>query len=358
MPSATKLPWRSRLERWYADSLQRKGLVYWALADEAVLFRWVMQKRRKKFLQQPERAARLPVPVIIVGNVVAGGAGKTPVVIALVQALQQQGYQPGVLARGYQPQGQRGSKTASAPQEVTRYTLPQDCGDEPALIQQHTQVPVFVHANRIAAGQALLQRYPDTDILVLDDGLQHYALARDVELVVFDRRGAGNGRYLPAGPLREPLDRPRDATLFVSTAIKPELCAQSPAFEITLSAGALYRLSDPQQTRPLSALSGQTVAAFAGIGDPERFFQTLREAGAQVEAHPLSDHYEFHVNPFQATQQAHIVMTEKDAVKCAKLPDYLNDDRLWVLPVEAQLSEALVALILNKLGKSHGPETT
>ena len=352
MTGKPQLPLRSRLERWYADSLQRKGLVYWALTEEAALFRWVMQRRRKKYLQQPETAVRLPVPVIIVGNIVAGGAGKTPIVIALVQALQQQGYRPGVLARGYQPKGRAQGKEAL---EVKSDSAVQACGDEPLLIRQQTQVPVFVHPNRVLAGQTLLQRYPDTNVLVLDDGLQHYALVRDVELVVFDRRGTGNGRFLPAGPLREATDRPRDATLFVDTAVKPELGANSPAFEVVMEAGALYRLYDPQQTMPLSDLSGQEMAAFAGIGDPERFFQTLRGVGAKVEAHPLSDHYEFEVNPFQATQKKMIVITEKDAVKCAQLNAYINDDRLWVLPVKTPLNPSLMALIVNKLGKAHGP---
>jgi tetraacyldisaccharide 4'-kinase len=351
MQASTRLPLRSRLERWYADSLQQRGLVFWAFAEEALLFRWVMHRRRKKFLQQPETAVRLPVPVIIVGNIVAGGAGKTPIVIALVQALQQQGYRPGVLARGYQPKGRTRNLEAL---EVSADSPPQTCGDEPVLIQQHTQVPVFVHPNRVMAGQTLLQRHPDTNVLVLDDGLQHYTLARDVELVVFDRRGMGNGRFLPAGPLREATHRPRDATLFVDTAAKPDLCANSPAFEVVMETGALYRLSDPQQTLPISGLSGQEVAAFAGIGDPERFFQTLAGAGAKIEAHPLSDHYEFEVNPFQATQKKIIVITEKDAVKCAKLNEYLNDDRLWVLPVKTPLDPGLMALIVNKLEKIHG----
>ena len=351
MAHQTRLPLRSRLERWYADSLQRRGLVYWALTEEAALFRWVMQRRRKKFLQQPETAVRLPVPVIIVGNIVAGGAGKTPIVIALAQALQQQGYRPGVLARGYQPKARAQGKEAL---EVKSDSTAQTSGDEPLLIRQQAQVPVFVHPNRVLAGQTLLQRYPDTNVLVLDDGLQHYALARDVELVVFDRRGTGNGRFLPAGPLREATDRPRDATLFVDTALKPELSDNSLAFEVVMEAGALYRLYDPQQTMLLSDLSGQEVAAFAGIGDPERFFQTLRALGAVVEEHPLSDHYEFEVNPLGSTKKKIIVMTEKDAVKCAANPEYVNDDRVWVLPVKTPLDPGLMALIANKLGKAHG----
>jgi tetraacyldisaccharide 4'-kinase len=222
------------------------------------------------------------------------------------------------------------------------------------LIRQLTQVPVFVHPNRALAGKTLLQRHPETNVLVLDDGLQHYALARDVELVVFDSRGTGNGRYLPAGPLRESPDRPRDATLFVNTCAMPELNAGSPAFEVVIQPGDLYRLSDPQHTLALNALSGKSVAAFAGIGDPGRFFQTLRQAGAEVEPHPLSDHYEFDFNPFNHTQRKMIVITEKDAVKCGRLPDYANDDRLWVLPVKTPLPTQLMDLIVNKLRKTHG----
>lgn len=374
------------LEHKYRASLQRKGAVYWALAPLSLLFAGLAKRRRVYFQTHPEKVTRLPVPVIVVGNIVIGGTGKTPVVIALVQALRQRGYNPGVIARGY-VRGDvggdaRGAKRTErrhhkhtpahrdAPLTVHADTDPALAGDEPVLIAQRTGVPVVVCPQRGQAGLFLLAAHPEVNILISDDGLQHYALAREVELVLFDARGAGNGRLLPAGPLRETLARPRDATLFVGTDIAPALASEAlktttPAFRIELRPGALYQLANPTHVQPLAQLAGKSVAAFAGIANPERFFATLHHVGAQVEAHPLPDHYAFSATTFDASRRSTCVITEKDAVKCARLPACRHDSRLWVLPVNAHLPEALLDLILSKisstfhlsLGNPHGRET-
>src|SRR5690606_5364172 len=194
---------RPQLETTLTRNWMRRGLLAWCLLPLACLFGLMAGLRRGFYRLGWLKSTRLPVPVIVVGNLFVGGTGKTPMVIFLVEALRAAGYQPGVISRGY------GSKE-SAPQAVTSASSPQAAGDEPLLIAQRTGCPVMVGRDRAAAAQALLARHPQVDLIISDDGLQHYALGRDVEIVLFDARGGGNGWLMPAGPLREPLSRPRD----------------------------------------------------------------------------------------------------------------------------------------------------
>lgn len=350
--ASPQVPWRDRIERRYADGLQRKGWVYWIFLIFSWMFRWFARRRRQYFLHHPDRSVQLPVPVIIVGNIVAGGTGKTPVVIALTQALRRHGAVPGVISRGYRSRNSDTSEVLA----VESTTSPQCCGDEALLVAQRTLAPVFVHPQRLKAAYALLKKHPEVNVLIFDDGLQHYAVARQFELVVFGRQGVGNGAYLPAGPLRESIGRERDATLFVAADPVPGLSADAPAFHLPLVPDALYRLSQPEVRLDLASLQGRHIAAFAGIGDPEKFFHTLRHAGAVVDGYALPDHYHFLDDPFQQTLRDMIVITEKDAVKCALNPAYRNDPRLWVLPVSVQLDDSLVHLILTKLSSSNEPK--
>ena len=307
------------------------------------------------------RSVRLEVPVIVVGNLTVGGSGKTPLVIALVMALRAAGYRPGVISRGY---GGAHSATRDAPLEVTpaseseATTDPGRTGDEPLLIRRRTGAPVFVSADRPRAARALLAAHPDVNLIISDDGLQHYALARDIEIAVFDSRGAGNGRQLPAGPLREPLARAAGLTALVhngSCDIAAKIGSHQgfPAWHpMQIQTLPAYRLIDPAQTCAPAELGSRSLlgkpgalTAVAGIGDPARFFRALRAFGLTIDEHPVPDHYALTHADLAAIQADVIVMTEKDALKCAAF----NDARIWVLPVEAHIDVALTNLILEKL---------
>ncbi len=317
------------------------------------------------------RVTRVPVPVIIVGNLTTGGSGKTPLVIALVEALRQAGHRPGVISRGYAGTHDANDTRGAAPLEIVNETDAAQSGDEPLLIRRRTGVPVFVSANRPAAAQALLAAHANVNVIISDDGLQHYALARDVEIAVFDARGAGNRRLLPAGPLREPLSRLASVTAVVHNGVSDTAAGPVDAvdavnavnavakigshqrfpasFKMQLAPLPCYQLIHPAETCDATLLAARTarstLAAVAGIGDPQRFFNTLRAQGLRFSEHPLPDHHAFTRDDLATIDADLIVMTEKDALKCVAF----NDARLWVLPVEAQLDPALVNLILEKL---------
>ncbi|HEY4375005.1 MAG TPA: tetraacyldisaccharide 4'-kinase [Burkholderiales bacterium] len=291
------------------------------------------------------KSERLPVPVLVVGNLTVGGAGKTPLTIALAQAFAACGYHPGVISRGY---GGNAGAAGDAPREVRVDSTPAQVGDEPLLIRR--VCPVFVGRRRAAAGRALLAAYPQTNLIITDDGLQHYALARDAEVAVFDTRGAGNGCLLPAGPLREPLSRKVDAVVFNGDPINT---VPGMGWRMDLRPGSLYRLDEPSQqcaAADFGATHGTAVAAIAGIGNPARFFSTLRGLGLKIEEHAFPDHHPYAASELAAIPAPLIVMTEKDAIKCAQF----RDPRVWVLPVAAQFDAGLVDLLLEKL---RGPQT-
>ncbi|HEX2532001.1 MAG TPA: tetraacyldisaccharide 4'-kinase [Burkholderiaceae bacterium] len=326
----------------------RRGPLACVLWPVSLLFRLLALLRRSLYHAGLLPTTRLPVPVIVVGNVLVGGTGKTPFVIWLIDALQRAGYVPGVVSRGY------GART-DAPQLVTAASAARDVGDEPLLIAGRTGVPVMVGRDRAAAAVALLRRYPHLDVVVSDDGLQHYALGRDLEIVLFDARGAGNGWLLPAGPLREPATRRCDFTVVNAAQVPPGLPRH--AIRMRLAGEFAERLSDPSQRLPLAALrpasgSGsryEKIVAAAGIGNPSRFFEMLRGAGLVFEAMPLPDHYRFDDDPFAGLQADIILVTEKDAVKCRQIEIFNDDPRLWVVPVTAHLDGALAEQILEKL---------
>jgi tetraacyldisaccharide 4'-kinase len=282
---------------------------------------------------------RLPVPVVVVGNLTVGGAGKTPLTIALAGALAARGRRPGIVSRGYGGDNAR-------PRAVDATASPALVGDEPLLIARRTGCPVWIGRDRVAAGRALLAAHPEVDVLLCDDGLQHYRLARDVEIAVFDGRGAGNGHLLPAGPLREPMAR--------LAAVDAVICHDSPAlalpagipaFAMHLRPGDFYRLDDPARTCTAAALAGRELHALAGIGDPGRFFRTLEGLGLEVVRHPFPDHHAYAPADLELAGAAILLMTEKDAVKCAGL----TPGEAWVLPVEAELPPAFIELVLEKI---------
>jgi tetraacyldisaccharide 4'-kinase len=285
------------------------------------------------------KPVRLPVPVIVVGNLIVGGAGKTPLTLWLAQQLKARGWRPGIVSRGY-------GRSSDGVLAVSNASTTAEVGDEPLLLARRSGVPVWVGRQRAVAGAALLAEHPKVDVLLCDDGLQHYALARDVELVVFDARGVGNGWRLPVGPLRETLLRLATVDALIGNNFTGKLPSAKPVFNMTLLPGSFYRLGDPQQSCSAESLRGRgKLFALAGIGNPGRFFQTLESLGLVCEKHPFPDHHGYSAADLAFAKDGILLMTEKDAVKCAGL----TVGETWVLPVEAELSPALIDLILEKL---------
>ncbi|HJV83422.1 tetraacyldisaccharide 4'-kinase [Noviherbaspirillum sp.] len=316
----------------------RRGLLASALYPVSLLFRLLVALRRTLYKAGIFQSTRLPVPVIIVGNIFVGGTGKTPFTIWLVDQLRRAGFVPGVVSRGY---GASNKETI----EVTPTSTPDKVGDEPALIALHGNCPVMVGRNRVAAAQALLAAHPEVNLIISDDGLQHYALQRDLEIVLSDERGNGNGWMLPAGPLREPASRRRDFSV-KNTSRHPAHNAEW--FRMQLSGDTAERLSDRTHSIALSAIRAPRILAAAGIGNPSRFFTMLRDAGLAIEELPLPDHYDFAANPFAGIPADIILITEKDAVKCTQIDTMKNDPRLWVVPVTARIDPALAERIVEK----------
>ena len=321
------------LQRQWFDQ-RRLSPALWLLLPLSWLFAGFAAWRRRR--TQPHR---LPVPVVVVGNLTVGGAGKTPLTLWLATGLAARGWRPGIVSRGY-------GGHAAPPRPVLSQSSPADVGDEPILLARRSGVPVWVGRERAAAGQALLAAHPEVDVLLCDDGLQHYRLARDVELAVFDGRGAGNGRRLPAGPLRESLARLATVDAVIGNGLSPEtLSGGRPCFAMCLRPGRFYRLDAPQTSCGPEDLNGRRLFAMAGIGDPRRFFGTLEALGLACETHAFPDHHVYSADDLRFARDGVLLMTEKDAVKCAQLVT----GEAWVLPVEAELSPALIDLILEKL---------
>src|SRR5574343_1789972 len=293
---------------WYGRT--RRG-VFWRvlLTGLSLLYGCLMSLRRQCYAMGLLRSTRLPVPVIVVGNLIVGGAGKTPVARALAQQLKALGWHPGIVSRGY-------GRAVPGIRAVGPDDLPGHVGDEPLLYAQDG-FPVVVGERRVAAGQALLAANPGVDILIADDGLQHLALARALEVVVFDQRGVGNGALLPAGPLREPLTRLNDGCvrgLIVQGKPDQQVWPDIPRFGMTLIPDQIYRLNQPDHALTLKSLAGQAVVALAGIGNPERFFSMLRDHGLRVDGRSFPDHHEFQSGDMPVTSLP-VLMTAKDAVK-------------------------------------------
>jgi len=285
------------------------------------------------------RPQRLPVPVVVVGNLTNGGAGKTPLTLWLARSLATRGWRPGIVSRGYGREGE-------GVQAVRADSPAAEVGDEPLLLARRSGLPVFVGRDRVAAARALLAAHPEVDVVLCDDGLQHYRLARDVELAVFDRRGAGNGWRLPLGPLREPLRRLASVDAVIGNDFAAQcLAGRTPAFAMRLQPGEFWRLDEPAQRCPAAALRGRKLHALAGIGDPQRFFTTLQGLGLDFVAHPFVDHHAYVAGDLAFGDDVVLLMTEKDAVKCAGL----TEAEAWVLPVEADVAPALIDLIVEKL---------
>jgi len=326
------------MKKWLSESWYKPHAIRWFLSPLSGLYRLVSFIRKQCYFLGFFKQHRLPVPVIIVGNINVGGTGKTPFVIFLIQCLQQHGFNPGVISRGY------GGHSDNYPITVSNNSDPAIVGDEPVIIARQTNCPVVVSPTRVEAARFLLEHH-ECDLIVSDDGLQHYALARDIEIVLVDaQRKFGNQSCLPAGPLREPLTRLQDVDYIVYNG-----AANDTAFNMTLSARHAINLSDVNVTKSITDFQGQEVHAVAGIGNPKRFFNQLAQLGIYIIPHEYDDHHLFVKQDLEFNDNKTILMTEKDAVKCQSFAT----NNMWFIPVEASVSGNLDQLIIQKLTGSH-----
>lgn len=324
-----------------ADWLQRQwyrlGIWHLVLIPLSWLFWTLSVLRRLAYRAQLLPGFTLPVPVIVVGNISVGGTGKTPLVIWLAKRLQAAGFNPGIISRGY------GSDNAD-PARVTRDSHAQAVGDEPLLIAERTGMPVWVGKDRVATAMALLKADPTCDVIISDDGLQHYRMRRDIEIAVIDgQRQFGNGWLLPAGPLRESVARLQQVDAVVCHG--GPLSGHPQAFGMQLKAGVFHRVSDPNTTQSADDLIGKRLLAIAGIGHPERFFEQLRRMHLTFTSRAFPDHHPYRADDLQTQGIDAILMTEKDAVKCRA---FARND-WWYLPVEADVQDGLLDRLLPKL---------
>jgi len=316
---------------WYAPRLT---LLCAAMLPLSLLFRGVVSLRRSAYRAGLLPAFSPPVPTVVVGNIVVGGAGKTPLTRALADALAARGWRPGIVSRGY-------GSGAGGPRAVSASDDPAEVGDEPLLLAA-SAFPVWIGRDRAAAARALLAAHPDRSVLLSDDGLQHYALARDFEFAAIDAsRGFGNGRLLPAGPLREPRSRLRAVDALVSlVASQPEGATddgrETQMWHEPLSWRNLVDASAGADVRAWARSPG--VHAIAGIAHPQRFFDLLRSIGLDPVCHAFPDHHRYTRDELALPGAKVILMTEKDAVKCAAF----GDPRFWCLPIQARIDAALV----------------
>lgn len=342
------MPLRAKIEHWLESQWQRRGIWAWTMAPLALIFGLLLKLRRHL---PPFKTSNtcFSVPIVVVGNIYIGGTGKTPVVIALVKQLRELGWQPGVISRGYGTRIGEHPIVGQGHLDANRY------GDEPALIARESGAPVSVHPNRSQAYFYLLERYPQVDVVISDDGLQHRRLYRDLEIIVQDNRGAGNGWLLPAGPLREPVSRLKTVQALISRidsdtplAIKKQSALLAGG---QLSSG-LARLTKVslRVERFRNLVTGQVlethrfvqfakekkVIAIAGIANPSRFFLTLEKMGFTLaHSKALADHFVFSPPFFNDLDTDIVLMTSKDAVKC----ENTVDKRLWVAEAEMRFSD-------------------
>lgn len=328
--------------QWLTNSWYQHSVLRWLLSPLSGLYRLITGLRKRGFERGWFTSYKLPVPVIVVGNISVGGTGKTPFVIWLAEQLKQAGYRPGIISRGY------GGNAHRYPLDVTENTATQLAGDEPVLIARRSGCPVVVDPKRSQAALHLLSHY-QCDAIISDDGLQHYALQRDIEIVLVDgQRRFGNKFCLPAGPLREPLARLKHVDFIVFNGSES---VKSPFYQMCLQPSQWVNLLDESLVAPLMHFNGQQAHAVAAIGNPQRFFDLLCEHNITVQSHHFADHHVFSAADLNFNDSLPVLMTEKDAVKCR---DFAHSS-MWYLPVSAALSEELSAAILLKLkGLQHG----
>ena len=334
---------KAALARWALEVWYKGAFFGILLLPLAYVYSVVVRFRRYLYRKGILKSYQHPVLVVVVGNITVGGTGKTPLVIRLAQLLKGQGFNPGIISRGY------GGSSLTWPQVVTPQSDPAQVGDEPVLMARQTQSPVVVSPSRNDAASVLLEKF-GCDVIVSDDGLQHYALNRDIEIVVIDgERRFGNGHYLPAGPLREPTDRLATVDFAVVNGKKNI----DHEFEMALVGDTATNLITGEN-KSLSFFQGKPCHALAGIGNPSRFFRMLEAQGLHCIQHPLSDHHQFEVKDLAFDDDLPVLMTEKDAVKCTQLAT----DRHWFVPIQAKLDNEFERQFLALLNQKHDGQKT
>ena len=329
---------------WY----QNKKWIWWLL-PLSVLFCWVSRLRRFCYQKGWFESTRVEAPVIIVGNISVGGTGKSPLTGFLVSELTRRGYRPGVVSRGY------GGESDRYPLIVGEDASAETVGDEPLMLYQMTQSPVAVDPVRSRGASKLCEDY-DCNVIICDDGLQHYAIARDIEICVIDgERGCGNGFLLPAGPLRESSRRLADVDFVIvngaNESVKlPSQQSKCSVFEMTLRPIELINVFNGRKWM-VGELQGMSIHAVAGIGNPDRFFSTLRSLGAEVTAHAFPDHHHFSRDDVMFEGGVPVIMTHKDAVKCFALFSESKPDNLWYLPVSADIDGQFIEKLCEQLSE-------
>ena len=354
------------MRRWLQGEWERRGGGALVFLPLALLFRSVVAIRRFLYRVHVLPTWRARAPVVVVGNITVGGTGKTPLVIAVVHMLRRRGWNPGVVARGYGRVPRREQDPLGVVRVYPELPTPEHFGDEPVLIARRAEVPVFVSPDRRAAARSLLEVHPEVDVVVSDDGLQHYALARDVEIAVVDgERLYGNGLMLPSGPLREPVSRLRKVDAVVlnvgsDVAALADKAPGPPRFAMRLGAERFVAVGGGEE-RPVAefalAVRGRSVHAVAGIGNPDRFFDHLARLGVPARRHVFDDHHLFQASDLRIPGAEVIVMTEKDAVKCGAFADA----RLWFMRVDAivppEFEEFLLARLAARRTHADGRQT-
>ena len=333
---------------WLERQWYRITPLHLLLLPISFIFRLLASLRRTLYRKGILYGDKLPVPVIVVGNITVGGSGKTPLTLWLAQQLIDEGLHPGIISRGFTKGTQAPRRIGSSgnatdvPQAVNSSSSPDEVGDEALLMAQRGLCPVWVGRDRAAAGRALLQAHPECDVLLSDDGMQHYRLRRDVEIAVVDGvRRFGNGFLLPAGPLREPQSRLDEADAVVINGG----AAVGREYRMQLEGAVFRNLLDPGAVKRAPDFHAMKLHAIAGIGHPQRFFEHLRNLGLAVQAHPFPDHHRYTPADLNYADADALLMTEKDAVKCAAFAN----ERCWALRVEARLDPALTHHILERI---------
>ena len=327
---------------WLQNHWYRITPLHLILFPISLVFRALATLRRELYLSGFLPSQQLLLPVIVVGNISIGGTGKTPLTLALAQQLIERGWHPLIVSRGF-------GRTISSPQPVSPTSTAAQAGDEPLLMARREICPVWVGADRVATARAALQACPQCNVVLCDDGLQHYRLQRDVEIAVIDgMRRYGNGLMLPAGPLREPPSRLHSVDAIVVNG--GDVAANE--YAMNLSGEIFYNLLNPDQTAAAADFVKQNVHAVAGIGNPQRYFQHLETLGISFTPHAFPDHHPYRAADLAFADCDAVLLTEKDAVKCAAFADA----RYWVLRVNAQIDPALTDHILRKID-FHGHQT-
>lgn len=321
---------------WY-----EKNPIAYILFPFSLIYRLIIAARKFCYQLKIFKSHKLKIPVIIIGNITVGGTGKTPLLITIVKTLQKQGFYPGVITRGY------GGKNKTWPVVVDANSNPQLVGDESVLIAKNTNAPVMVGPNRVTDALKLMQIHPEINVIISDDGLQHYALARDVEIAVIDStRRFGNGFCLPAGPLREPISRLKSVDFVVANG-KAEPGEFAMQFVIDEIVSDKKHFGSSLVRASVSELKNKKIVAVAGIGNPERFFNSLRSLEINFDTNIFPDHHAYVKSDFDGIKADIIVMTEKDAVKCVAFAD----DRFYVVRGHAEVDAALVQAIILSVSK-------